>query len=161
MRRVGVFATFCVLSSGVGLAGCSASSSNGGLFNSAAQSPQQWTLHLKSEPPGAEAKAPQGQSCRTPCELTLPMADTSVTFMLAGYRPQTIPVTWLPATFHYEMYERTEDADVDYPVDFSPNPVIAQLERGPGGTGASPSGKSRPAKRKVSAARRTQPVTPQ
>jgi hypothetical protein len=55
------------------------------------------------------------------------MADTSVTFTLAGYAPQTIPITWLPATFHYEMYERTDQAGAFYPVDFSPNPAIAQM----------------------------------
>ena len=73
------------------------------------RAPEQWTLHVKSEPPGAEAKAPQGQSCRTPCELLLPMADTNVTFSLDGYYGQTIPVKWLPSKFHYELYEHTEE----------------------------------------------------
>ena len=55
------------------------------------------------------------------------MVDTSVTFTLAGYSPQVIPIKWLPATFHYEMYERTDQGTAVYPVDFSPNPAVAQL----------------------------------
>ena len=46
------------------------------------------TVSLESEPPGAEAKASNGQSCRTPCALALPAdAASSVTFTLNGYQP--------------------------------------------------------------------------
>jgi hypothetical protein len=131
---------------GLILTGCSASSGGDG-FSATAQPARQWTLHVKSEPSGAEAKAPDGQSCRTPCELLLPMTDTSVTVSLDGYYAQTIPVKWLPATFHYEMYEHTEETGVSYPTDFSPNPVIAKLERGP----STPPAKRRPPKRKTTA----------
>jgi hypothetical protein len=86
-----------------------------------------WALNLKSEPPGALAKAANGSSCVTPCAISIPRADTSVTFTLAGYLPQVIPIKWLPAMFHYEMYERTDQGIAVYPVDFSPNPAIAQL----------------------------------
>jgi hypothetical protein len=45
---------------------------------------------LESEPSGAEAKASNGQSCRTPCALSLPSnAPTTVTFNLAGYQPES------------------------------------------------------------------------
>jgi len=88
---------------------------------------ERWDLNLKSEPPGALAKAANGGSCTTPCALNLPRADTSVTFTLAGYLPQVIPIKWLPAMFHYEMYERTDQGIAVYPVDFSPNPAVAQL----------------------------------
>jgi hypothetical protein len=132
---------------GLALSGCTGTSTTAGLFATAnPPPPQHWTLHVKSEPPGAEAKVPQGPSCRTPCELTLPMADTSVTVTLAGYHGQTIPVKWLPATFHYEMYERTEEPQaIEYPTDFSPNPVIARLDPAPAG----------PAKRKPKPKRQT------
>lgn len=136
---------------GLAAAGCSGSSSTGDLFAAKPQ-PQEWTLHVKSEPPGAEAKAPQGQTCRTPCMLMLPMADTTVTVSLDGYYPQAIPVKWLPATFHYELYERTEEPTLDYPTDFSPNPVIAQLERGPV---TPPSAKQKPSTKHKKVARRT------
>jgi len=48
------------------------------------------TVRLESEPPGAEAKASNGQSCRTPCALALPgNAAATVTFNLAGYQPDS------------------------------------------------------------------------
>ena len=48
------------------------------------------TVSLESEPPGAEAKASNGQTCRTPCSLALPVdAASSVTFTLNGYQPET------------------------------------------------------------------------
>jgi hypothetical protein len=34
-------------------------------------SPQTEALAIETEPPGAEAKASTGQSCRTPCQLTV------------------------------------------------------------------------------------------
>ncbi len=162
MNSVRAPAIACLLCFTVALPGCSASSSSGGsALGGTSPPPGQWTLHLKSEPPGAEAKAPQGQSCRTPCELILPMADTSVTFTLAGYYPQIIPITWLPATFHYEMYERTDQTGAIYPVDFSPNPAIAQLE--PAGT-AEPAGAPAKAAQKKKSTKRSAPpasVAPQ
>ena len=52
--------------------------------------PVQETVHVESEPPGAEAKASNGQSCRTPCALALPSnAAATVTFTLAGYQPDS------------------------------------------------------------------------
>ena len=48
---------------------------------------------MESEPPGAEAKTSQGQTCRTPCELVVQTGgEFSVTLALAGYQPQTVPV---------------------------------------------------------------------
>ena len=49
--------------------------------------PAKEDVRVESEPPGAEAKASTGQSCRTPCSLSLPgNAATTVTFSLAGYQ---------------------------------------------------------------------------
>jgi hypothetical protein len=48
------------------------------------------TVQFESEPPGAEAKTSTGQTCRTPCSLSLPAnATMTVTFTLAGYEPAT------------------------------------------------------------------------
>src|SRR5262249_33370666 len=48
------------------------------------------TVSLESEPPGAEAKASNGQTCRTPCSLAMPVdASASITFTLNGYHPET------------------------------------------------------------------------
>jgi hypothetical protein len=55
--------------------------------------PQAETLAIESEPPGAEAKTPLGQSCRTPCQLRVePGSEISVTLTLSGYQPQTVSV---------------------------------------------------------------------
>jgi hypothetical protein len=50
-------------------------------------------LRIESEPPGADARTTQGQTCRTPCELTLTTDnELAVTVQMAGYQPQTLPV---------------------------------------------------------------------
>ena len=48
------------------------------------------TVRFESEPPGAEAKTSNGQTCRTPCALALPAnAPLTVTFTLNGYQPES------------------------------------------------------------------------
>ncbi len=48
------------------------------------------TVRFESEPPGAEAKTSNGQSCRTPCALALPGKEgLTVNFTLSGYQPDT------------------------------------------------------------------------
>src|SRR2546427_1288857 len=55
--------------------------------------PQAESLAIESEPPGAEAKTSLGQSCRTPCQLSVqPGSEFSVTLALSGYQPQTVSV---------------------------------------------------------------------
>jgi len=55
--------------------------------------PQTESLAIESEPPGAEAKTSLGQSCRTPCQLSVqPGSGFSVTLALSGYQPQTVSV---------------------------------------------------------------------
>jgi hypothetical protein len=78
--------------------------------------PQAETLAIESEPPGAEAKTSLGQSCRTPCQLTVqPGSEFAVTLTLSGYRPQTVSV-------------RPEaDGAVAVPR-LAPNPVHADLQ---------------------------------
>jgi hypothetical protein len=62
---------------------------------------------------GAEVKV-SGQSCRTPCELTLEVAELSATFAHKGYQPETISV-------------RSEKSVFASP-QFVPNPVHADLQ---------------------------------
>src|SRR5579872_7460659 len=48
------------------------------------------SVRLESEPPGAEAKASNGQTCRTPCALALPgNAANTITFSLPGDPPDS------------------------------------------------------------------------
>jgi len=90
-----------------------------GAFSSA---PTSGIVAAQSEPPGAEAKSSTGPSCRTPCSLELPATgDFTVSFALAGYKPQTIPVRALPA-------ESNGFGSAPTPAHFDPSPVFAQLE---------------------------------
>lgn len=46
------------------------------------------SVQFESQPPGAEAKVSNGQTCTTPCALALPTdAPLTVTFSLNGYNP--------------------------------------------------------------------------
>jgi len=48
------------------------------------------TVRFESEPPNAEAKVSNGQTCRTPCALALPTeTPLTVTYTLTGYLPET------------------------------------------------------------------------
>jgi hypothetical protein len=76
-------------------------------------SPPQQALRIESEPAGAEAKTSSGQSCRTPCELSVAAADeVSLTVALNGYQPQTVAV-------------RKDAADSSR---LAPNPIHVELQ---------------------------------
>lgn len=75
-------------------------------------SPAKTALRFESVPPGAQVKV-SGLTCRTPCELTLEVADLSVTFTRKGYQRQTVLV-------HSE-------GGVFSAAEFAPNPVHADL----------------------------------
>ena len=75
---------------GLALAACSMSMPSLDFFKS---SPTTEVLRIESEPPGADARTSQGQTCRTPCELTVPTDnELAVTVQMSGYQPQTMPV---------------------------------------------------------------------
>jgi hypothetical protein len=77
-------------------------------------SPTTTALRFESVPPGAEVKV-SGQTCRTPCELKLEVAEHSATFALKGYQPETVAV-------------HSEKSLLRAP-QFAPNPVHAELRR--------------------------------
>jgi hypothetical protein len=84
--------------------------------------PETEMLKVESEPPGADVRTTQGQSCRTPCELSVPGGgEMSVSFELNGYQPQTVQV-------------RAESApgggygESSGPPRLQPNPVFAELQ---------------------------------
>ncbi|MGB9043558.1 MAG: hypothetical protein WCC81_13930, partial [Pseudolabrys sp.] len=71
---------FAIVGGALALAACS-SSPDWMNLDALKPGPSLDTVSLESEPPGAEAKASNGQSCRTPCALALPVdAAISVTF---------------------------------------------------------------------------------
>jgi hypothetical protein len=117
---------------GLALAACSMSMPSLDFFKS---SPTTEVLRIESEPPGADARTSQGQTCRTPCELTVPTdSELAVTVQMTGYQPQTLPV-------------RADGRGGD--IRLQPNPVYVELQP------AAPVKPARPApvaKKKTSAA---------
>lgn len=106
---------------GLGLAGCGMSSwiPNWDLKFPSAPPPAS-TVKIESEPAGADAKSSVGPSCRTPCSLSVATAAPfTVTFTLAGYESQTVPVAPRPGGDPRETAEALK---------FDPDPVYAQLE---------------------------------
>src|SRR5215813_114911 len=79
-----------VAACGLALAACSMSMPSLDFFKSG---PGTEVLRVESEPPGADARTSQGQSCRTPCELTVQSGgEMTVSYALNGYQPQTVQV---------------------------------------------------------------------
>ena len=86
-------------------------------------SPATEVLRVESEPPGADARTTQGQSCRTPCELTVQSGgELGVSFALNGYQPQTLQVR-ADATPGSSYGEGGGGA-----ARLQPNPVYAELQ---------------------------------
>jgi hypothetical protein len=141
MRRM-----IAIVACGFALAACSMSMPSLDFFRS---SPATEVLRIESEPPGADARTAQGETCRTPCELTVPStAETAVTFALNGYQPLTVPV-------------RVEGASAR----LQPNPVYAELQPmvppRPGRKGPGAAKKKPVAKRPISAASQGQAPAPE
>jgi hypothetical protein len=90
-----------------------------GAFSTA---PTSGNLGVQSEPPGAEAKASTGPTCKTPCTLEVPgSGEFTVSLALTGYKPQTVTVKPVPAEGNaFSMGPTT--------VKYDPSPVMAQLE---------------------------------
>jgi hypothetical protein len=85
MRRV------LVIASGLALAGCTSGGMGTDWFPKFEPAPV--NISFQSQPAGADAKTSTGQTCKTPCSIAMPPdKDFSVTFSLAGYQPQTVPV---------------------------------------------------------------------
>jgi len=80
-------------------------------------------LRVESEPPGADARSSQGQSCRTPCELTVQSgSEMTVSFALNGYQPQTVQVRPDVAA------ASSSYSDSGSSNRLQPNPVYAELQ---------------------------------
>jgi len=145
MRRVPV-----ALAASLALAGC-------GSFTTGSLLPDLgggYPITLQSDPLGAEARTSLGPACRTPCTVAVPArGEFTVTFALAGYDPQTVPVSVLTSG--------AIGTDYTAPVQFAPNPVVVQLEAAPPPAAAKKkSGKVKPrtAAKTAPAADRTAPA---
>jgi hypothetical protein len=113
--------------SALALAGCAANSTmpslslpNLDLFDS----PSTGTVTVHSNPTGAEARASNGSTCRTPCALSMPLNEGfTITYSLDGYLPETVSVKSIPPQ---------KSALIDMtPGRFEPNPVWAELKPAP------------------------------
>jgi hypothetical protein len=111
-----------VMACGFSLAACSSSMPSLDFLRG---SPPTEQLRVESEPPGADARTSQGQSCRTPCELTVPSGgELSVTVAMNGFQPQTVPVRAESASA-----PGTRDSDSTGSIaHLQPNPVYVELQ---------------------------------
>jgi hypothetical protein len=106
-----MYRVIAIVVGGLALAGCSSSSD---WLSALKPAPAVDTVRFESEPPGAEAKVSNGQTCRTPCALALPVEQPlTVIFTLTGYQQDTETL---------DPVAQTGSAS-----ELKPNPVIAQL----------------------------------
>jgi len=113
MSRIG-FVVAATSMLGVALAGCSS------MLASSSPSEQLQPLNFESDPPGAEVRTIQGQTCITPCALTVPAQEQPVTISRNGFIPQTVQVTTGPQPDH-SFWENP-------PPTLVPNPVRVVMQ---------------------------------
>jgi hypothetical protein len=77
-------------------------------------------LKFESDPLGAEIRTSLGQTCKTPCELTVPLHEQPVTITKKDYVPQTVQITLGPQPDH-PFWENP-------PPTLVPNPVRVMLQ---------------------------------
>ena len=140
MRRVLVIAV-----SSIALGACSNMSLPSFEMPTMSSSPAAATVEFESEPAGADVKTSTGQTCRTPCALSVASNEFTATFTANGYQPQTIPV---------RMSASADGRDPNTgqvpPPRMSPNPVYAELaiaapaRRAPPPVAAKPAPKKKP-----------------
>ena len=141
MSRVRLIAAATIAVSCVALAGCSSASSPSWVpswLQSRPPPPPVEALQFVSDPPGADVRTIDGQTCRTPCTLALPLTAQTVSIAMNGYLPQSVPVA----------VQQTTDTP-----NFSPNPVAVTLRS------SAPPPAVKP-KRKVAKTAKSKPAAP-
>lgn len=130
-----MYRVLTIVSGALALAACS-STSDWLNLDALKPAPIMDTVRFESEPPGAEAKTSNGQTCRTPCALALPVnSPLTVTFTLNGYQPES------------ESLEPTTNSGG--PTELRPNPVLVELTPAP----PPPKPAKKPAPRKKASAK--------
>src|ERR1700733_537174 len=102
---------------GFSLAGCSSFSTD--YFKSA---PPTMQVQIESNPPGADARTSLGQSCKTPCSVTLAVPEAggfTVSYAMPRFQPATVPVNIIrePGNLIPAGTARPD-----------PNPVVTELQ---------------------------------
>jgi hypothetical protein len=118
MSRVFSIGTALVLIGGA-LAGCSASLPNWMSATSSTPPPQ--PLQFQSEPPAADVRTAQGQTCQTPCSLTVPSENQAIIFTKNGFLPQTVQIA-VGAPPEHSLFESAP------PPSLTLNPVVVTLQ---------------------------------
>src|SRR6516164_85124 len=135
MVRVRVILTAAAIVSTVALAGCSGFSQYvPDWLTPKSSPPPPIVLNFESDPPGADVRTAQGQTCQTPCSLSVPPESQPVNFAKLGYLPQTVQVTM--QTPAHSMFESPT-------VEAQPNPVAVVLQAGSPGRKPPPKPKPR------------------
>jgi hypothetical protein len=112
MSRAGLAIAVAAVA-GVSLTGCSSA------VSTKSSSEQLQALKFESDPPGAEIRTTKDQTCKTPCELSVPSSEQLVTITKNDYQPQTVQVTLGPQPDH-SFWENP-------PPTLAPNPVHVVL----------------------------------
>jgi hypothetical protein len=107
-----MYRVIAIIGGALTLAACS-SAQMGGL-DAFKPAPMMDTVSFETEPAGADVKVSNGQTCKTPCALALPVDQPlNVTFSLAGYESESETLAPVVAT--------------GSPPRLNPNPVTAEL----------------------------------
>src|SRR3954469_18582395 len=114
MRRVIVSAV-----AGLGLAGCSSFSSDSLSSFLFKPTPPTVSVQIDSMPSGADAKTSLGPGCRTPCSVSVPAENFTVTYALNRYQPLTMPV---------QVINIPGDFSTPASTSIDPNPVVGELQ---------------------------------
>jgi hypothetical protein len=84
-----MYRVIAIVLGGLALAACS-STPDWMSLDALKPAPVKDTVRFESEPPGAEAKTSDGQTCRTPCALAVATGGpVTVSFALNGYQPDS------------------------------------------------------------------------
>lgn len=120
MSRVGLVCA-AVAGLGVALAGCSGMPD---FMSSQPAAPPMESVQFESQPPGAEVRSEQGQTCLTPCSVSIPAQSQAVTINKIGFVPQTVQITAGESPEH-SFWESAP------PPTLVPNPVQVVLQAVP------------------------------
>ncbi|MGA8817772.1 MAG: hypothetical protein WB624_10795 [Xanthobacteraceae bacterium] len=83
--------------------------------------PSPQTVQFESVPSGAAVSTAAGQTCQTPCSLTLSVESQSVTFAKNGFVPQTIAISVNQPPPEHSFFSKTP------PPTLTPNPIKVAL----------------------------------
>ena len=122
MLRVALAAAVAAVA-GISLTGCSSA------LSSTSSSEELQALNFESDPPGAEIRSTQGQTCITPCELRVPPHEQPVTITKNDYVPQTVQVTLGPQPNH-SFWQNPPPTLVPNPVRVVLQPVPKPVRHG-------------------------------